>query len=776
MDRVAQFQNALSGRRVPLLAELRARSVLDKAGRPHVVAGNNALVARLRRADGGDVALRIVASKGKNREMAIRYAALSEFQQSRSLSRLPSAIDRVTSDLSSLEGMFDETANGSADLFASSMEWISGPTLLQGIDRAATAGNVEVIRALSTAFVQFWNDMQKVEFVHGDYTAQNLVVRSNGQLACVDLDGAAWSDAPFGPSGEGTVGYRHPALHRDANLRDMFAALVVVTSLAVLADAPELRSSFGDPGSTLDGSLLFSAWDLADPSSSRAFADAIVRVTSPTRVMLEGLQNACIGNETDIYEASTLLPRMKMPSSASTEPASASSGWDVGPVLERMRAHYTDTWRTGAGAPGDSETQVFVDKRAAGSNFPPQQSTWDAYGSARPEPVTGDDIAELTAALKRGDEAEVVRIWSQIGHDPLARLLAGDVEGVVAAGYDRRVLAESRPKRDSAVLAVAAEAYDRQIPLGPQARTIVRLANERNTVRAELDDALAQGNRQQLADLAVSGRLVVLGDADRQSLRQVLQAIEWPALQRAIQTDDDVLIAAAFDDELFEGSTLLDNGIGQRVALARQRLQWLDAARAALAKRDSTQLRELLIDPPAGAPDRLSVPERRRIRLSIERRVALAELESAIRGEDDGAIIASLNRVERVGARISDRATWARVQQVVERVSIIDELVSAAEAQPLDHTRIAQLIPALKALGLERDPRLGDDNLVARLEAHVIRMAHVRRIRAAIARDNDLAIMVAAVPDPRNALDMLSEPERNRVAAAIKSRRNAVRA
>ncbi len=663
------------------------------------------------------------------------------------------------------------------------MEWIPGPTLLQGIDRASHAGNVEVIRALSAAYVQLWNDLRKVEFTHGDFTAQNLMVRANGQLACVDLDGAAWDDAPFGPDGEGTAAYRHPTLHRDATLRDAFAALVIVTSLAILADAPDLRDAYGDAPTAIDGAILFSAWDIADPSTSRAFADAAARVTPSTRALLDGLHAACLGNAVDVYEACTLLPRMRMPPALAalasvaatvTEPPPVATGWNVGPVVERMRAHYSDTWNTDPAAVGDEKRNRQPVPTVAPSRA--DEQGWGAVAVAAPEPVTSDDLAELTTAIERNDESEVVRIWSQIGHDPLASLLAGDVERVVAAGYDRRVVAESRRKRDGAVVAVAAEAGERRIPLGPQARAIVRQASERNTVRKELASALEGGDRRSLAELAVSGRLVVLGDADRDSLQKVLQAIEWPALQRAIQTDDDVLIAAAFDDDLFEGANLLDDGVRERIDLARQRIKWLAAARAALAKRDTFRLRELLIEPPDGAPERLSSPERRRIRRAIERRHALAELDTAIKGDDDGAIIVSLNRVERVGARISDPATWARVQQVVERESIIDELLQAADAQPLDHVRIAQLIPALKALGLERDPRLGDDELVDRLEAHVIRMAHVRRIRAAITRDNDVAIMVAAVPDPRNALDMLTEPERDRVAAAIKARRNAERA
>jgi hypothetical protein len=315
------------------------------------------------------------------------------------------------------------------------------------------------------------------------------------------------------------------------------------------------------------------------------------------------------------------------------------------------------------------------------------------------------------------------------------------------------------------------EAKSRHIPLGQQARSIVRQAQERIDVRAKLDAALVGGDRQQLADLAMSGQLVVLGDADRRSLQHVLQAIEWPALQRAIQTDDDVLIAAAFDEELFEGSTLLDPGVRERIELARSRVQWLTRIREALANRNAVRLRELLVDPPAGGPERLSVPERRRVRRSIEQHQALGQLDSAIKSADDQAIVSALNRVERVGARVPDRKTWLEIQRVVERVAIIDDLLEASETRPLDYARIAQLLPAIRALGLERDPRLGDEHLVERLQEHVVRMAHVRRIQAAIARDNDVAIFAAAVPDPRNALEMLSEAERNRVATAIRARR-----
>jgi hypothetical protein len=245
-----------------------------------------------------------------------------------------------------------------------------------------------------------------------------------------------------------------------------------------------------------------------------------------------------------------------------------------------------------------------------------------------------------------------------------------------------------------------------------------------------------------------------------------------PAVQRAIQADDDVLIVAAFDEDLFENSPLLGDDAMTRVALAQRRLQWLSEVRAALKRRDSTRLRDLLFDPPEGGPERLSGPERRRVRLAIEREQALKDLGTAIGLKEDQAVISALNKVERVGARISDRKTWSDVQRVVERVSIVDELLEAAEGDTLDYARVAQLIPAVKALGLERDPRLGGSQLIERLEDQLVRMAHVRRIQAAIARDNDLAIVTAAVPDPRDALSLLTQGERDRVAEAIKKRRD----
>ncbi|HEU0165977.1 MAG TPA: hypothetical protein VFQ54_13100, partial [Thermomicrobiales bacterium] len=208
-----------------------------------------------------------------------------------------------------------------------------------------------------------------------------------------------------------------------------------------------------------------------------------------------------------------------------------------------------------------------------------------------------------------------------------------------------------------------------------------------------------------------------------------------------------------------------------RIELARVRVEWRTDVRAALKNRDEELLEELFTSPPEHAIDRLSASERRRSRRLIEQRRALDVLRSAVTTLDDSSIVSALNHVERVGARITDRATWVAIQEVVERASLVEDVIAAAKATPYDVGRLAQLIPAAKAVGLDRDPRLVGEFSIERLESQLLRQAHIRRIRAAIGLDDDAAIVLAAVPDPYGVLAELDEPERDRVAAAIVARR-----
>ena len=81
----------------------------------------------------------------------------------------------------------------------------------------------------------------------------------------------------------------------------------------------------------------------------------------------------------------------------------------------------------------------------------------------------------------------------------------------------RPVSPELRRKRDDMVLELAEQAERRGLSLDPVTRKLVRATQERANVRQRLDAALASGERAELADLAMSGDLTALGDADRAS-------------------------------------------------------------------------------------------------------------------------------------------------------------------------------------------------------------------------------------------------------------------
>ena len=128
------------------------------------------------------------------------------------------------------------------------------------------------------------------------------------------------------------------------------------------------------------------------------------------------------------------------------------------------------------------------------------------------------------------------------------------------------------------------------------------------------------------------------------------------------------------------------------------------------------------------------------------------------------------NTVERVGARIANRVDWPTLKHVVDRATLIEEIQAAASAMPVDYARLAHLLPSARALGLDTDPRLKDIDL-ATIQRHVVRAAHIRRLRAALNRDDDAAIAMAAIPDPYGAVAALDPPERTRVDRALAARR-----
>ncbi|CAA9548292.1 MAG: hypothetical protein AVDCRST_MAG43-725 [uncultured Thermomicrobiales bacterium] len=772
MDRIARFQNALLQPDVPEFQILGVRPELDHAGRPVVVAGNNAMVAKLIRRDGRHVAFRAVDNSDMGGDWLLRHTALQQGLNQGIRQWIPAGI-RVVRGRSFADVVHpgDDVRAGRSTA-AVAMEWIEGPTLMHTVDRAARAGNAAVLRALGKALRECMEGLAAESFVHGDITAHNIIVRPSGRLTVVDFDTATWPGSPLGPGGTGAPGYRHPTATLPGSQRDEFATLVLLTSLAVLADEPDLRRSFGDPVSAPDGVLIFSPWDLQDLQASPAYADISARVSGETAELMQRLAQACQSTADNLPGVLDGTLRVAVsPVSQQPEP-SFEKTWHLDSALERIRSRYGPATLDGApaGASVSKKRDGETLSRSGAGGWPEVVSP-DVSGSGLWRPGNEDDRIRLVKAIERDDENEVAWLWARLASDPFAVMHAGRVEDVLARGYHRRIDHEVNRGHDDQVIALAEEASERNLPLPRTARVAVRSARERRDVRAELERALREDDTEALADLAVSGRLVVLGDADRISLQRVLRAIERPILDRALATDDDRIIMHAYDPALFDGDLSLGREERERIELASTRQAWVDAVRTALKQRRTHELFDLFTSPPQGGAERLGLAERRRIRREIERRRALDDLAQAVKGEDDEAIIVALNKVERVGARITDRFTWGAIQRVVERVSVIEELSDVIEQRPLDYVRLAQLLSVVRSLGLTGDPRLQGDVSVDALQRHVVRFAHVRRLRAALQRDNDIAIVVAAIPDPYDALDELTEEERDRVAAAIIARR-----
>lgn len=741
MDTRSRLDNALARADVPELARQRLRPMTGPDGRPIIVGGDKAVVVRMTRSDGSLRALRIPLSPDSGQEWERHYAAIGETLPSDVASRLPAEINIMAGGITL----------GNRAYPAVTMQWIEGPTLLEATDRAARSGNGMVLLALAEALKGISEALRQAHVVHGDPAPDNLIVRRDGDLVAVDLDTVSWRDGPASMSGEQSLAYRFPGRNASGAQGDAFAVLVQYVSIMALADAPDLRRTYGDPPSTHGGAILFSSWDLADPTSSRTFADVRDRVGVETRRHVDRLSEACLGEASGVPEIFASVMNVEPLSdrasgswaSGETTPPGAVSGWDLSHVIDRMKSQE---------APFKQSVRMRAPEVSSAS-----------------EDVL-ENRARLREAIATGNDTEVLQYAGRLADDPVAQLYKIDVERVLAVGYQRRIAEAARQDRDDVVVTLADEVEARQLPLSQVSRRAVRKARERVDVRGKLQRALDANDRLILADLAVSGELVVLGDTDRASLQRVLQALEWPNMQRALETDDDTLILEAFDDELFGDRAALPAAVRERVQLAQDRVPWVVNVRAALRARDVDALGLLFSSRPSGGMGKLSAAERKRVDRMIQQRAALDGLGQAMRTGNDPRILTALHEVERVGARIEDRLTWSAVRDVVERASLVERILDAASTTPVDDRQLAHLLPVAKTMGLMHDPAFHDDYSWDRLEAIVVRGAAIRRIRRALATDDDLVIRQAAFPDVSGAIDLLTDEERDRVEAARERR------
>ena len=726
---------------------------MDDTGRPLRTIGRDAVVYELRTPSGRIVALRCFLHADPKRDAALA-AQYAELGGDHDLERLRGASGPLPR---SIRWVDEGVVLPAPDLHAMTvpivaMERVPGRTLARTVDRLCRERQTEPLVLLADGWLATMTLLEEAGFSHGDLAADNLIVRPDGTMALVDLDTAAWRSAPVPAlTTEGTPGYAHPrGAARTVARRDRFPALILWASLRALTRHPQLRERWGDPAETPGAALLWTFDDLRSPARSPLFAALEALHDETLAPMIEIVHRAIRFAADETPPLTEIAERLAEHGSAPITPSAPAVAPPAAPLFEEP----DDGWSTGDAPswprPGEREGRTPDASRTTTLSERDRRR-----GIAR----------QIAAAVAARDTAAAVRLWDESRSIPEVATYAASVHLLVSHDATAAIDRATRRKDDEGLVTAVAQAELLGVAPTAEVRGALRAARERVATRLALHDAVTRGDLPALAALASTGKLASLDRLEPGQALAVQRALAWPALQRALTSDDDVAIAYAADPALWRDEGALSPRARARVDLARNRLRWLDDVRAALRRRDSTTLRELLSDAPPEVEDRLTEVESRRILRVSMREAAVARLERALRDGPDREVVAALAEFESAGASFSQVLDWTAVRGVVDRLSLADALRAAAAGDPPDTEQLARLLPAARiALGAQGAPGEPD---WATLERSVLRAAHLARLREALASDHDARIAGAANPDPYGARALLTPEERERVERAL---------
>lgn len=227
---------------------------LDRLGMPLVMAGNFAVVFKLRLLDGTR------AVKCFCRFLGDREARFIAIDKQLDISK-PSSLTGF--DYFS-RGILVEGKRYPILL----MDWIEGPTLNVYIEEVLTKNNFrEALASLAEDWCRVVKELDECKIAHGDLQHGNIIVTSEG-IRLVDLDGTFVPALAGRKAAElGNSHYQHPKRSEDffdAGL-DRFSSLVIYLSLLAIAERPTLWKTFHDEN------LIFTKQDFTDPARSRLF-------------------------------------------------------------------------------------------------------------------------------------------------------------------------------------------------------------------------------------------------------------------------------------------------------------------------------------------------------------------------------------------------------------------------------------------------------------------------------------------------------------------------
>lgn len=733
MPTIATFDHAMlrPGRNLAAFRALGGGSItMTGANQPFRVAGNDAVVYRLENAAPGYIALRCFLTDELENAVLARYQRLSK---DATLRRLRGAEHSPLVQFVHLfpDGLLlpgPDFRSASEPVIA--MEWIEGPTLIEAVDRAARLREHRVLHALANSWLRAIAANRQVEFSHGSLTGHNVMLDLERGPVFVDYDTAWWPGAVSVSRQKPVAAYAHPRGVTSApERRDDFAALLIYVSLRALAIDPTVRDEFGDPPARIDGALLFSANDLAAPNKSKVFERLRALDDDEFRALLGIFREAC-----------------------------QSSVESVPPI--------DDAWQAARAAVAAARAPV--QPTPPPSPVPPPtvspEASW--FGVAA-ETDQDRRAAEFIRAVVDRDGAEVVALWPAVRNAPGVVPYAIQATNLASEHIGQRI-AKALDEGDDAELVEAVEQSQALvIAVSPMARRAYRRALRQIDLRARLIDALEEDDREQLADMVVSGELDELRGISRSAEHAVRLAIEWQRLQAAIDTDSDELILGCALEKLLAEPGYLSQEDKDRIALAQGRRRWVQQVRKALTERDAITLAELFASKPPGSEGLLGPSEKRRATRAIAQRRAGIRLQEALKSKDDRKLVDAMNDMEMTGARLPVDLDWGSIQGVADRLSIVATIRRAATANPPDYARLGRMLPAAREAFGTAVPYLGHGLDFAKLELDVRRAAHRERLREALRSGDHQAILTAASPDPYDAIATLDAREQEQIAAIV---------
>ncbi|MGI8643168.1 MAG: RIO1 family regulatory kinase/ATPase [Thermomicrobiales bacterium] len=742
MPTINQLDAAMlqSGRFVPAVQQTGGGTVtIAENGRPWRVVGNDAAIYQVTRPDGNVVALRCPFLDTFAVAAADVYA---------SLARGGAVAVHAISDLLARpvawkpEGLIvarDDLRTEASRVIV--MEWIDGATLRETVDRALDRDDRQTLTSLADAWDSAIARLVEARFVHGDLSADNVLVDPDGRIRFVDFDTCSWPGSPPPPMLFGTPAYVHPRANADttgAN-RDAFAALVIGVALRALAlvdRRPAGRSS---------GGLLFSAWDLAHLGSSPVYAELRRAAPDILQDALNVLLRACEASPNDVLSQARQIPPTRDWAQHSRRPSLPRHDASAR-VRHRDVERFQERWKR-----DDRATAPF-----------PGQGESAAHGRTA-------DVQRLQDAMAAGDQDLVAALWPSLRDDPRLSSQSIKIADIVQRRHGKAIADAMRDGSDQRLVDSVLAAEAAGVAVTASTRRSVREARRRVALRERVRFAVERDDARMLAELTGSPEVDELQaeDAFPDIAGAARRAEQRARLKRALRVDDAAAIVAAWDPALLANDVQLGGEARQRIDQAIRGRRWLEDVRAALKARDASRLTELKAAATGSMLSQLSAVERKRVDRAVERAAARAHLERTLESGTREAVLNAMNRLMASGATLPESLDWAKVRDVADRESLVRAIRDASLSPRPDYERLALLLPAARAAAAD-SPFLDDDIDVEALERAVLREDYLRRLREAMASTDDQAIAAAAGPDPFGAWESLTPEERAHINAVLR--------